>query len=121
MKALEGVPFDAWRVRGEAVMRQYGGVGDATCGAFRVPCAGVPLFVIASQADGWDHVSVSIKTRCPDWSEMQFVKRAFFKPDEWVMELHPPLERNISLHNYCLHLWRPQEVAIPLPPPYMVA
>ena len=40
-------------------------------GAFRVPIGGnKSAFVIASDGMGWDHVSVSLKKRCPIWSEM---------------------------------------------------
>jgi hypothetical protein len=68
----------------------------------------------------WDHVSVSLKTRCPTWEEMAFIKRLFFKPDEVCFELHPAQAQNISNHPYCLHLWRPIDQAIPLPPAIMV-
>ena len=55
------------------------------------PC-GQPLAVIANaaDADGWDHVSISLKNRCPNWTEMCFVKDLFFEPEETVMQLHPP-------------------------------
>jgi hypothetical protein len=64
----------------------------------------------------WDHVSVSLPRRCPNWPEMEFVKRLFFRDDEAAMQLHPPLSDYVSCHPYCLHIWRPTEAAIPLPP-----
>jgi hypothetical protein len=79
------------------------------------------LLVIASWGGGWDHVSVSRKDRCPTWEEMERVKRAFFRPDEVAMQLHVTPDNHISVHPFCLHIWRPQEVAIPLPPKWMVA
>jgi hypothetical protein len=80
----------------------------------------VHLRVIASHGMGWDHVSVSLPNRCPTWEEMSFIKHLFFKPDEVVMQLHVAQAAHINVHNYCLHLWRPHNAAIPLPDPIMV-
>lgn len=80
---------------------------------------GGPRFaVIASNGDGWDHVSVSTEGRCPTWEEMDRIKRLFFKHDEVAMQLHVAVSNHISCHPYTLHLWRPHGVkrAIPLPP-----
>lgn len=118
MRRLKGEPFDRWRDTSERTLAYYGGPGDDTCGAFLLPRG---LFVIASVGEGWDHVSVSRKDRCPSWEEMVFVKRSFFCDDEWAMELHPPKASNISVHPYCLHLWRPIGTDIPLPPESTVA
>ena len=64
--------------------------------------------VIFSDGRGWDHVSVSLTTRCPTWDEMEYVRRLFFKDDETVMQLHVPTTDHINQHVFCLHLWRPQ-------------
>ena len=85
-------------------------------GMFIIPFRSFALKVIASHGLGWDHVSVSLKHRCPNWEEMCFVKSLFFEDEECVMQLHPPLSKWISNHPYCLHLWKPQGGAIPLPP-----
>lgn len=39
-----------------------------TCGAFSIPYRSVILFVVVSNGkfDGWEHVSVSLKNRCPN-------------------------------------------------------
>jgi hypothetical protein len=97
--------------------------GDAICGAFVLlsPVDGRQMRIIASNGDGWDHVSVSLANRCPRWSEMEHVKRMFFRPDEVAMQLHVKPHDHISHHPFCLHLWRPHEGAIPLPPGRMVA
>lgn len=96
-------------------------------GAFRVPVRGVrqALLVIASSGeipDGppWDHVSASFRHRCPTWEEMCQVKELFFASEDVVMQLHPAASQNISNHRYCLHLWRPLSVEIPLPPSFLV-
>lgn len=91
----------------------------------------VLLRVIASRGGGpaslggddplarWDHVSVSLPDRCPMWSEMCFIKDLFFKPDEPAMQLHP-VKDYVNNHPYCLHLWRPLDATIPLPPYLLV-
>lgn len=97
--------------------------GDSICGAFVLlsPIDRRQLRVIASNGDGWDHVSVSLSNRCPRWQEMEFIKRTFFLPDEVAMQLHVRPDDHISHHPFCLHLWRPHVGAIPLPPSAMVA
>lgn len=70
----------------------------------------------------WDHVSVSLPNRCPNWPEMAFIKSVFWADDETVMQLHVPAAAHLSLHPYCLHLWwRPLRLEIPRPPGEMVA
>ena len=111
--------LDSYRV---SSMRSHGWNGDDTCGAFCLPSPidGQPLNIIASSSDGWDHVSVSRSNRCPNWPEMDFIRRRFFHDEETVMQLHPPVSEHINVHPYCLHLWRPQHGVIPRPPSLMV-
>lgn len=78
------------------------------------------VFVIASDGEGWEHVSVSRRDRCPTWEEMAQVKALFWGPDDCVMQLHPPEEDYVSTHPFCLHLWRPVDAEIPRPPHWMV-
>jgi hypothetical protein len=113
--------LDAWRDRSRRIIEYYGSAGDGTCGAFNLPHGGQLLRCIASSDGGWDHVSVSLDKRCPSWSEMDYAKRRFFKDDEVAMQLHVAVADHISLHPFCLHLWRPHGTAIPLPPRGFVA
>ena len=78
------------------------------------------LRVMASDGMGWDHVSVSLPDRCPNWDEMSLVHRMFFKPTEEAMQLHVPVKDHVCHHPYCLHLWRPQGPKIPRPPSVLV-
>jgi hypothetical protein len=85
------------------------------------PC-GHGLRVIASDGKDpeieipWEHVSVSLPNRCPNWPEMCCIKDLFFAPEEVVMQLHPARAEYVNVHNYCLHLWKPLKAEIPLPP-----
>lgn len=118
MRNLHEPAIERWRDKSEQVKAVFGFTGDETCGAFFVPSPvdGQLLKVIASAGQGWDHVSVSRRNRCPNWTEMEAIKRLFFRADETAMQLHVPPADHINQHPNCLHLWRPQEVAIPMPP-----
>lgn len=109
------------RVDGKAIAH-FSGVDPSIAGSFFVPSPidRQHLHVVATSGDGWDHVSVSRTTRPPNWTEMDFVKRLFFRPDEVAMQLHVAERNHINVHPYCLHLWRPLIGSIPLPLPEMV-
>ena len=115
-------PLECYRLKTPEVLRLWGWYGDETCGAFLVPSEidGGTLKVIASAAEGWDHVSVSRQNRCPNWPEMEQIKHLFFKDDETAMQLHVPPSDHINHHPYCLHLWRPLDQEIPRPPGILV-
>lgn len=102
--------------------RRMGGVGNDIGGAFKVrsPIDGGELRILATSGEGWDHVSVSRANRCPNWPEMEHVKRLFFREDEAAMQLHVPPSEHINCHPHCLHIWRPHDVVIPQPPAWMV-
>lgn len=87
------------------------------------------LRTIASNGDGWEHVSLSAIyvnsnnkhiERTPTWEEMCWIKNKFWEPEETVMQLHPPESEWINNHEHCLHLWRPLNAEIPRPPGIMV-
>src|ERR1700677_5147881 len=78
--------LDKWRVRDGPYTS---GSGD-DFGMFIVPGpCGRSLRVIASPGDAnedipWEHVSVSLSNRCPNWPEMDFIKRLFWDDEEAV-------------------------------------
>ncbi len=75
---------------------------------FLIPFEGRELSVFASNwGGGWEHVSVSLKNRCPNWREMCLVKNLFWNDDEECIQFHPKESEYINLHNYCLHIWKP--------------
>jgi hypothetical protein len=88
------------------------------------PC-GESLTIVASAADlpeshGWEHVSISTRRRAPNWTEMCFVKDLFWSEDECVIQFHPPRSEYVNNHPYCLHLWRPSDGHVRLPPSILV-
>jgi hypothetical protein len=108
---------------------EYGSDDSYGCnGAFFIPRgpgkayrdSNAPFKVIASDGEGWEHVSVSLPNRTPTWAEMDSMKRMFWDDDDCVMQLHPPRADWINNHPYCLHLWRPVNITIPQPPGWLV-
>lgn len=72
---------------------------------------GAVLRIIASDgrdhaAQGWEHVSVSVANRCPNWPEMCFIKDLFWGEEETVIQFHPPKNEYVNHHPTTLHLWR---------------
>ena len=90
-------------------------------GAFLIPYQSFMLRVIASDGKGWEHVSVSLSNRCPNWREMCFIKDLFWDGEVVVMQYHPKKSEYVNLHDNSLHLWRPMGEAIPTPPKELAA
>lgn len=120
MRNLNEPEIDRYRMKSPMITKIYGGIGDSSNGIFSFGTEENQIRIIASSGEGWDHVSVSLKDRCPTWDEMEAVKRKFFKDDETAMQLHVPPTDHINHHPYCLHLWRPIGGHIPRPPSWMV-
>lgn len=78
------------------------------------------LNFIMSWGAGFEHCSVSMPTRCPSWEQMCAIKDAFWNDDEVCMQLHPAKKDYVNNHPYCLHIWKPINEKIPLPPTILV-
>ena len=84
------------------------GEGDPF-GWFMIPSSIKSEQWIAVQADAqteWEHVSASMKNRCPTWDEMCFLKSLFWDEEEAVVQIHPPKSEYVNLAKNCLHLWK---------------
>lgn len=110
--------LEKWRIREGPFASNTG----EDFGAFRVPGpCGRELLIMASSGDescgiDWEHVSLSLPNRCPNWPEMCHIKSLFWDAEQTVMQLHPPESKWINNHPHCLHMWRPKKQEIPLPP-----
>lgn len=62
---------------------------------------------LAVEADGktWHHVSVSRRSKTPNWGDMCLAHRLFIGDDIAAYQVHVPKSRWISIHPFCLHLW----------------
>lgn len=85
-----------------------------------VTIKGTVFIVVYSNGGGWDHVSVSHKNRCPTWAEMCIIKDIFFDEEECCVEYHPAKSNYVNIHPNCLHIWKPQNRSIPVPPKIFV-
>ncbi len=67
-----------------------------------------PFQIVASDGEGWEHVSVSWpgKKQCPSWVVMCAIKDLFWDAEDLVIQYHPPESDYINCHPYTLHLWR---------------
>jgi hypothetical protein len=94
-----------------------GGQGWAELHSSRKPerCA-----IIFSWGGGWEHVSVSFRSRIPSWEEMCEIKDLFFHKNETVLQFHPEEAEYVNEHSNCLHLWRKRGQNAELPPWWMV-
>ena len=93
-------------------------------GVFEIPLnQNETAYVIADNglnSPEWEHVSVSLKTRCLTWEEMCKIKDLFFEEDETVIQIHPSKKHYVNVYNFCLHLWKPKIEKLPLPPSDLV-
>jgi hypothetical protein len=84
------------------------------------------FFAIASDGEGWEHVSVHVRhdqekaSRCPTWEEMCFVKDIFWSDEDTVVQFHPPKAEYVNCHPFCLHLWRKKNSNFETPPSVLV-
>lgn len=121
MKNAPNVQAERCRVAGSMQMGNNG--------HFLVPGPeGHKLFCVVSDGCGWDHVSVSVRSniigatkppRFPTWTEMEHIKRLFFRDDEVAVQIHPTKASYVN-NAEALHIWRSQDAVYPLPPIGMV-
>jgi len=93
-------------------------IGDNQNGALQIKPRDIR--VIFSSGEGWEHVSVSRRSRTPSYEDMDKIKREFWSDDLCVMQLHVPTQDHVNCHDYCLHLWHPTDQEIPRPPAIFV-
>lgn len=122
--------LDQFRLRAGPITSPNG----ATYGAFQIPLASrggvVILNCIASDGFdgtkdwGWEHVSCHADTkegkRIPSWSQMDYLKDLFWKPEETVVQYHVPKSKHVNHNEHVLHLWRPKRFEFQLPPKELV-
>ena len=105
------------------------GMGNEKNGFFSIPHDRISdylYFVLFTSGAGWEHASISLGTkkrsvdRCPTWEEMCYIKNLFWEEEECVVQYHPPKSEHVSMHPYCLHLWKPTYMRLPRPHPIMV-
>lgn len=81
------------------------------------------LRIIASWGGGWDHVSVSLASGAlPGWHIMKYVHKQCFG-DTMAIQYFMPEQEHVDYSAAgleILHLWRPQNISLPIPPKIFV-
>lgn len=95
---------------------------DGCNGMFRFSLDGHIVRCIASDGEGWKHISVSLEreNKCPTWKIMCHVKDLFWEPDDVVVQFHPKKKDYVNWHPYCLHLWQCLDREFPTPAPILI-
>jgi hypothetical protein len=89
---------------------------DGFNGMFLLKLNGMGVCCVASDGEGWQHVSVSLQSQnVPSWSIMCQVKDLFWEPEDWVVQFHPAESEYVNFHPGCLHLWRCLTQPFPTP------
>lgn len=83
------------------------GIEFSNLNIFHVLYKGRTLKVIASIDNDWEHVSISLTNRNPNWEEMCHVKNLFWDEEEMCIQFHPKKSEYVNAHPYCLHIWKP--------------
>lgn len=102
------------------------GPSDAGCnwGYFEVPFNSNTLRVLSSGAEHesqeWEHVSISLINRCPNWQEMCMIKNLFWDEQETAIQFHPKKSEYVNTHPNVLHLWKCVNQQIKLPPKELI-
>jgi len=106
-----------YRIR-DGVLGSTDGAGND--GDFLIPFESFNLRDIASDGMGWEHGSVSLPNRTPDWREMCFIEDLFWDAEDVVIQYNPAKSEYVNRHEDCLHLWRPTGMELPTPPKELV-
>lgn len=99
----------------------HSSIRDGNNGAFFIKAGSDILQCIASDGSGWEHVSVTIRTKSrniystPTWEVMCKIKNIFWDEEDVVIQYHPAKSDYVNNHEHVLHLWRPVNVEFPKP------
>lgn len=105
MRKIFDTSLDKYRVRiGEEGSKPV----DGWKGKFIIPgpCGKELTIRCDTIFEGWEHVSVEIRNRTPNWAEMCYVKSIFWGDDETVIQFHPREGLVIDKNPLRLHLWK---------------
>lgn len=77
--------------------------------AFITKDRGMKALVSVDEINGaeWLHLSVSRKSRCPTYEDLQEAHASFLDPDKPAYQVFPRRDEHRNFHATCLHLWQP--------------
>ncbi len=65
--------------------------------------------VIVTKDAGLYHLSISRKDRLPSYDELKSARYQFLPDVPYMVQIFPPEEDFVNLHDFCLHLWEPKD------------
>ena len=68
---------------------------------------GMVILSESIELDGkrWLHLSASYRGRLPEYNELKQIKNIFIGKDKKAIQVFPEENKNINIHEFCLHLW----------------
>ena len=63
------------------------------------------VIALVSIDDGKFHVSISHKGRLPTYKEIKEARYQLIPNDKLMVQIFPPKEEFVNIHENCLHLW----------------
>lgn len=78
---------------------------------------GMYILIQADNLQGWEHISIAIpsENRWPTIEELNWIREFFWDTDERLVQFHGKLKKN----EFCIHLWKPIDQELPVPPSFM--
>jgi hypothetical protein len=70
---------------------------------------------MASDQEGWEHVSVSFQSKTPSWDVMCTIKDLFWGPTDWVVQYHPPEREYVNFSSALPAHVAPDRPSVPHP------
>jgi hypothetical protein len=65
--------------------------------------------VMVTKDAGLYHLSLSRKDRLPSYDELKQARYQFLPDVPYVVQIFPPQEDFVNVHDFCLHLWEPKD------------
>lgn len=65
--------------------------------------------VIVSKDAGLWHMSISRKDRLPTYDELKDARYQYMPDVKYAVQIFPPKEDFVNLHQFALHLWEPKD------------
>ena len=66
------------------------------------------VVIITKDAGLW-HMSISRKDRLPNYDELKTARYQFFEDVPYMVQIFPPKEHFVNIHQFTLHLWEPKD------------
>ena len=63
--------------------------------------------LVITKDAGLHHLSISRRDRLPNYNELKSARYQFLPDVPYMIQIFPPTEDFVNVHQFCLHLWEP--------------